>query len=535
MDILSTFDWTIIALFLAATVFLGFWFSRNIDSDEDFYVGKKTTPWWAIGLSVVASYVSTLGLLGGPAWSYEQGLSVMFIHMNYPLVVMIVVTLFLPVYFHTKVASIYEYQERRFGPKARSIMSIIFMISTCSTTAAILYSTALIIEFITGINVVTAILIVAVFAVAYTITGGITAVIWTDVVQAVILFTGVMLLIGTFLFNETQSIGEILGALQAAGKTDAFNTSLDPAIVPTIWTGLFAMTIYHVNVYGVNQMMVQRTLAARNIGDAKKSMMVMGFAAYFIYAAIFGLGILLFHHYAGQTFDNPNTIIIQYASDVGIPGLMGILTAAIIAASMSSVDSSLNSLATVSTLDFYQRFFRRDADAAHYLKASRAFVLGFAVLILAPAIWYTYSEGSVLETISMVGSFFVGAQLAMYLLGFFAKRMSEASLLVGVAASFIAVALVGTQTDVAWPWFPAIGLTVNVAAALLASLVFDPAAEQWHPYSVPGLIAQRAERGEPEKDNGWYTIPGKLDAKVLVLLVYFVITLVALYLFNALI
>lgn len=532
MQTLSVLDWSIIAVFLAATVGLGFYFSKRIDSSADFYLGTKSTPWWAIGLSVVASYVSTLGLLGGPAWSYTEGLSVIMIHMNYPLVIMVVVTFFLPVYFNSKVASIYEYQERRFGPKARLVIAIIFMISTCSTSAAILYSTALIIGFITGINVVTAILIVSGFAVAYTITGGITAVIWTDVVQAAILFCGVLLLLGTFAFNEGVPLADALASLKTAGKTDALETSLDPSVVPTIWTGIFAMTIYHINVYGVNQMMVQRTLAAKNIGDAKKSMMVMGYAAFFIYGCIFLLGILMFHHYAGREFDNPNTIIIQYASDVGIPGLMGILTAAIVAASMSSLDSSLNSLATVASVDFYKRFFKKTARPGHFLKASRLFVLVFAVLIILPAIWYSRSEGSVLETISMVGSFFVGAQLSMYLLGFFAKRMTEKSLLVGVAASFIAVACLGTLTDVAWPWFPAVGLTVNVLVALAASMLLDRPREGWHPDSIPGLEAGLVASGQPLKENGWHVVAGKFDRPTWYLLGFFVATMLALYLFN---
>ena len=135
-------NWTILIVYVLANLLLGFILSKRVATAEDFYLGRRTTPWWAIGISVVATYVSALSFLGAPAWSYTDGMSVAMIHMNYPLVIIIVITLFLPFFYNSGCASIYEYQESRFGSKSRSTISGIFLVSHGIGAAAILYAVA---------------------------------------------------------------------------------------------------------------------------------------------------------------------------------------------------------------------------------------------------------------------------------------------------------------------------------------------------------------------------------------------------------
>ena len=180
--------------------------------------------------------------------------------------------------------------------------------------------------------------------------GGITAVIWTDVIQAAVLFVGAFIVFFALLGEMPAPVGEVLADLKAQGKTNPLDFSLDWSVEATVWSGIIAMTIFHVTVYGANQMMVQRTLAAKNIGDAKKSYLLMGFSAFFIYFLFIPSWACCFSaYYGGREFENGNTIILQFVADYGMPGLMGIIAAAIVAASMSSLDSSFNSLATIST------------------------------------------------------------------------------------------------------------------------------------------------------------------------------------------
>ena len=353
-------NWTILIVYVLANLFLGFILSKRVATADDFYLGRRTTPWWAIGISVVATYVSALSFLGAPAWSYTDGMSVAMIHMNYPLVIIIVITLFLPFFYNSGCASIYEYQESRFGSKSRSTISGIFLVSHGISAAAILYATSLVLQFITGIDVIYAIVIVTVIALIYTTLGGITAVIWTDVIQAVILFVGAGIIFYALVQQMPGSLNDTLVALKAQGMTNPLNFDFDLSHTTTVWAGVVAMTIYHVTVYGVNQMMAQRALAAKNIGDAKKSYLMMGFASPFIYFSFVFLGILFYAYYDGREFENGNTIILQFASEYGLPGLMGIIAAAVMAASMSTLDSSFNSMSTVTTVDFYQKYFRKD-------------------------------------------------------------------------------------------------------------------------------------------------------------------------------
>jgi SSS family solute:Na+ symporter len=528
-------NWSILVAFILSNLGLGYYLGRRIETAEDYYLGNRTTPWWAIGISVVATYVSALTFLGGPAWAYTDGLSVILIHMNYPLVIVLVITLFLPFFYNSGCASIYEYQERRFGPTSRSVISIIFLISQCLSAAAILYATSLVLEFITGISVTYAIVIITIIALLYTAMGGITAVIWTDVIQGVILFLGAGIIIYALLTEMPTSLHETLVALKAQGKTNALDWSFDFTDVTTVWSGVFAMTIFHVTVYGVNQMMAQRTLAAKTLGDAKKSYLMMGFLSFFIYFLFIFIGILFYAYYGGREFENGNTIILQFAADYGLPGLMGLLAAAIMAASMSTLDSSFNSLATVSIVDFYQKYFRPGESEEHYLVASRWITVMWALIIIGPALMFAQSSGSILETLSKVGSYFVGAKLAMYGLGFFTRSTTERGLLVGVAAGFVIVWYVATATDIAWPWYCLIGATANVVISLGVSLLLDGRQREWSPYSIPGQQKKYRDEGLPQKHEGWYVVPGKFDFISYVLVGFFFLCMLFLYLFNALI
>ena len=446
----GTLNWSILVIYVIATLALGFYLGKKIESANDFYLGDRSIPWWAIGISVVSTYVSALTFLGGPAWSYTDGLSVVAIHLNYPLVIFFVVTFFLPFFYNSGVASIYEYQEKRFGPASRSVMSCVFLLSQGLTSAAVLYATSLVLEFITGVQVEYCIVIISVIALTYTALGGIAAVIWTDVVQAGILFFAAFVILFALFSEMPVPISEALSSLKAEGRTDALDFSVDLTRVTTVWSGVIAMTLFHVTVYGANQMMVQRALAAKNIGDAKKSFMMMGFGAFFIYFLFILLGVLFYSYYGGREFENGNTIILQFATDYGLPGLMGLIAAAVLAASMSSLDSAFNSMSTVSTIDFYQRYFKPDQSGQHYLKVSRFFTVFWAAMIVVSALMFAESEGSVLETLSKVGSYFVGAKLSMFALGFFSKHTTERGLLVGVAVGFLVVWYVATRTEIYW-------------------------------------------------------------------------------------
>ena len=202
---------------------------------------------------------------------------------------------------------------------------------------------------------------------------------------------------------------------------------------------------------------------------------------------------------------------------------------------MSTLDSSFNSLATISTVDFYQKYFRKNESPEHYLLVSRGFTVFWALVIIVPAIMYSALEGSVLQTLSKIGSYFVGAKLSMYGLGFFSKQTTEKGLLVGVVFGFVMVWYLATKTDIAWPWYCLFGGGVNIAVSLIASRIIDGAQSEWSEFSIRGQRRMFEQKGLPIKDNGWYLVPGKVDRVSYLLLVFFALTMLFLFTFEKLI
>ena len=532
----ASLDWIILGAYIAGNLVVGFFLSKKVRTAQHYYLGQRTTPWPVIGLSVAATYIGALAFLGGPAWAYEEGFSVIFIHINYPIAIFVVITVFLPFFYHSGVASIFDYLERRFGLASRTVMSAIFLFGNAMYSGIMLYTAALVLEFITGLDVTYAILIVAAVALTYTLLGGISAVIWTDLMQTAVLFAGAFIILGMLVAELPMPLLDSLAALKAQGRTDPFVHSFDPAKVATIWTGVIAMSIYHVVVYGVNQMMVQRTLAARSLADAKKAYILMGYAAFPIFALFFGMGLLFHGYYGGREFEDGNMIVLDFVAAIGVPGLMGVVTAAVVAAAMSSLDSSLNSMATVTTLDFYEKFFNKNATQERSLAASRWFTVLWGALMVVPAIIFAEGDGaSVLEVLSEVGSFFVGAKLAMFGLGFYSKHTSQRGLMWGVAAGFIALAYVGFFMDIAWPWYCALGGAVSIAVAWTASLLLDGRKADWHPCSVVGQQRLFKREGWAQTEEGWQRMPGKVDRASYALLAYFVLCVAGLWVAQSLI
>jgi SSS family solute:Na+ symporter len=525
MDKFGGLNWSIISIYLLANLLLGFVLSKKVTTAEDFYIGKKSTPWWAIGISVLATYVSAMTFLGAPAWSYGSGLSVIAIHLNYPLVIILVMALFLPFFMETGVISIYEYQEKRFGKASRTTISIIFLLTQLLSSAAVLVASSFVIAYITGISIFTSIIVVTIITLIYTSLGGITAVIWTDVLQSAIFLIGGIIVLVALITEIPEPINEVLASLKDKGKINPIDSSFSLTKDTTVWAGVIAMTIYHVTVYGANQMMMQRTLGSKNMGDAKKSLALMGFGAFFIYFLFIFIGILFYHYYGGKTFENNNNIMLEFAQEKAFPGFIGLIAAAVLAASMSSLSSALNSFSTISTEGFYQKYFRPNETPEHYLKVARISTIFWALLIIIPAFIFSDDTESVLKLLTKIGSYFVGAKLAMYGLGFYSKHTSERGLLVGVLLGFVALALVSQLTDISWPWYAVIGSVVNVIVSIIASLLLDGKKKEWSPYSIPGQKAKFKTEGKPEKENGWYIIPGKLDRVSYYLLIFFFISI----------
>ena len=519
------------AAYFLVTIVIGLRVGQRVITAEDYYRGDRKTPWWAITFSILATYISALSFLGGPAWAYGEGFKVMAIHVNYPLAIVVIVSIFIPFFFNSSTASIYEYFELRFGHTTRALVAIFFIVMIVLFAGSYLTATAYVVSLATGMGPRTSIVLMATVVMIYTVFGGMKAVIWTDVMQASVLFVGVgIVLVGAL--THAGPVNDVVAMLAKNGKFDVVDWNFSFGNSTNVWAALFAITIYQIIVYGASQTVMQRAMVARSVGDAKKAYMAMGYtigAAYFVFTLV---GALMYVIYDGEPFDNSNEIILLFANSLAIPGLMGLIGAALLSGSMSSLSSVFNSLGTLSVVDFYQRYYVRDASEEHYLKVSRIFTLVWGLATIPVAFLFIGSSGSLLKTLIEISALGMGAKLAMFVLGFYSKHTTERGLLVGVVVGLVVLfALVfgipfvdWVPPKISWAWYIVIGGGATIIVAWITSVVIDGFQDDWHVQTVPGQKHLFKTTGRPEKIDGWYVVPGYFDKANWGLIAFFVVS-----------
>lgn len=459
----------IMTLYIAATLLISYRVNVRQSVGGDFSSGGKQFGWFTAGVSILATYISTMTFLGQPGWVYSSGMQAFIIHLNYPIVIFFAVVFFIPVFYKLGLTSIYEYLELRFGVVARTINSIVFILVQCISAGVILYAVSLILVKILPVSIAEAIIYISLFTALYTYSGGISTVIWTDMLQSIVLFTGCVAIFVILLMNiSTPYSAEVLSALP--DKLNIVNFDLSLSNDTTLWSGIAAVTFLHLSVYGSNQLIIQRTLATKDVANAQKSMLLCGYGAFFIYLFFSVLGVLLFIFYDGKEFANSNNIILDFVLNHTNPIVIGLIMSALSAAAMSTLDSTYNSIATVATFDIYKRFFNPHKAADHYDKIARKLSLIAAVLVIIPALGAINNE-SVLKTIASLTSIFVGIRLGSFVLGLGFSKANEKGVIAGSITSTIAIAIC-RLFDIAWPWYAPIGTGVFLLFAIIASALW---------------------------------------------------------------
>ncbi|WP_428776500.1 sodium:solute symporter family transporter [Vibrio sp.] len=451
----------VIAIYLLTTLFISYLVNHRLNASGDFSTGGKQFGWFTAGVSILATYVSAMTFVGMPGWVYRSGMEAMSVHLNYPIVIFFSVIFFVPVFYRLKLTSIYEYLELRFGVYARTINSVVFILVQCISAGVILYAVALILTQVTPLSIFESIIYISLFTAIYTYSGGISTVIWTDMLQSLVLVVG-SVAIFVILLTEVGS-----GASVTQQQLDIVNLDFDLGVDTTLWAGVVAVSFLHLSVYGTNQLIIQRTLATNSVKNAQKSMLLCGYSAFFIYLFFAVIGLLLSIYYQDSGFENSNEVILDFVFNHTNPIVVGLVMSALAAAAMSTLDSTYNSIATVATFDIYKRFISKSASSEHYEKVSRKMSLVAAAIVIFPAVLAVSNE-SVLKTIASLTSIFVGIRLGSFVLGLFFAKANESGVIVGSVISILAVALC-RSLDVSWPWFAPIGTTVFLVSGVVAS------------------------------------------------------------------
>jgi SSS family transporter len=471
MSAFTPLDVVVLLVYLVGVTAWGAWLGRGQKGGTDYFLGSRSLPWFAVMLSVVATETSTLTFLSVPGVSYAGSLVFMQLTLGYLTGRIVVSLVLLPRYYAGSLTTAYQLLERRFGLGARRFTSAIFMVTRLLADSVRLFATAIPLALITGWPYPLSIAVIGVLTVVYTYFGGIKAVVWVDAVQMGLYLFGALAAVGALQILVPGGWGEVLSSAAAAGKLQAIDLSFDVTVPYTIWAGVFGGAVFTMASHGTDQLIVQRLLTCTDQRSAQKALVGSGFVVILQFLLFLMVGLGLWAFYGGRTFDSTDEIFALFIVEQLPPGLTGLLIAGVFAAAMSSLSSSMNSLASATAYDYWAPLVGARDDEARILRAGRVFTLVWAALLISGAILFIpLSQGTAAVEVALgIASLVYGGLLGAFALGVLTKRPGQRAAIVGVAVGIGTVTLLRDQ--MAWPWYVLVGSTVTLAVGSLAGLV----------------------------------------------------------------
>ncbi len=490
----SFLDLLVLVTYLAGTTALGVWLGRNQKSSTDYFVADRSIPWWAVMFSVVASETSALTFISIPGLAYLGDLGFLQVVAGYILGRIVVAYVLLPRYFEGQLVTAYSLLETRFGGMTRRFTSLVFMATRALADAVRVFATAIPIALIIGpvmpreYLMPTAILVLGLLTVVYTYRGGMRAVVWTELVQAGIYVAGGISAVVLLGQSAPDGWHGILQQLGEAGKLHLldFATSIDKP--HTIFAGLLGGGFLSMASHGADQLIVQRLLSARSLRDAQRAIIGSGIVVFVQFALFLTVGLGLWSFYQGRAFDTPDAIFPTFIVEQMPNGLLGLIVAAVVAATMSTHSGAINALAATTTHDIYMPLSGRTADDPRTFKMGRIFALLWGVVLTGGALLFPEGRTPVVVIALSIASFTYGALLGGFFLGIFVKRARQRDAIAGMTVGILSMALIvfakplaaaypwleaalGPFANVAWPWYVLIGTTITVSAGTASSFL----------------------------------------------------------------
>jgi len=481
---LSSLDLGIIAVYLVGITLFGLRFRKSQRSLKDYFLADKSIPWWAISLSIVAAETSTLTVISVPGLAYEKDFAFLQLVLGYVVGRVVITFLLIPHYFRGDLFTAYQLIERRFGKNLRSLTAGLFLITRAAAEGVRIYAVAIVVGialsgFFGGLSDfardVAAIAIVTVLTLIYTFEGGMTAVIWTDVIQTSIYVGGTIVGFFTILHLVPGGWGTVAHMAGDAGKFRVFYFSWDFYKTYTFWSGLIGGAFLTTASHGTDQLIVQRLLAAKSMRQSQLALLVSGVAVFFQFGLFLMVGAMLFVFYKLFppliAFSKTDRIFPTFIITKMPHGVSGLLIAAILAAAMSNLSAALNSLSSTTILDFYARI-HPTVPEGRLLSLSRIATIVWGGVLFVLAI-LSRSGGRVVELGLGIASVAYGALLGVFLLGVLTKRATESGAMVGMLCGFLLNLYLWLFTKVPFPWYVALGSTVTFLIGYSASLLLS--------------------------------------------------------------
>lgn len=478
---LASVDVAIVLLYVLGTIGLGAWFSRRQHNLSTYFVGDRNVNWLLVLISIVATETSTVTFLSVPGVAFRSNFTFLQLAFGYVVGRALIAWILVPQYLRGELLSAYQLLQQRFDRSVQRTASGVFLLTRAVADGLRLYLAALLLQQFTGWNDAISVLAIGGATILYTLLGGMQAVIWTDTIQFVIYILGAIVAGICIIYQIPQGGPGYLVAGEQAHKFTLLNFTPDLTQTYTFWTGLLGGACFTMASHGADQMMVQRYLCSRSVGQARAALVLSGFVVLLQFLLFLSIGAGLYVLWQQGTLRLPEgtrddevfgIFIIHFLPH----GIIGLVIAAVLSASMCTLSSSLNSAAGAFVNDFY-RPLRPGLEERDYLAVSRWMTLFWGITRIAVALFALrwLHDRSVIDQVFTVAGFTTGMILGLFLLGSLRRPVPSWAALAGLAAGFIIVFLVWlpslwSDRRLAWPWYAPVGTVTTVAVALIVNL-----------------------------------------------------------------
>ena len=477
---LSAVDYLVIAAYLVAITAFGSWFARFQNTTRDYFLTGRSVPWWAICFTIVATETSTLTFIGVPAQAYGRPGNMTFLQLAIGYVIgrLLVSALFIPAYFRGELFTSYELLQRRFGSRVKTLSAGIFLFTRSLADGIRLFTAAFVVGIVIQIDVTWVVIALGVAMILYTMRGGASAVIWTDVVQMFIYILGAGAVAIALLSRIDGGWNEVVRFGAETGRFVWLDARLDFSVPYTIWAGLLGGVALTLSTHGTDQFLVQRLLSAQSQQAASRGLILSGVIVFAQFVLFLLIGVMLATYYQEvplpRPLQRPDEILPLFVVSELTNGLAGFIIAAIIAAALSP---SLNAMAATTVSDFYLPYVNPSADQATQMRISKQATVAWGIVQLAVALLAQLMNDSVLNAGLAVLSFASGSVLGAFLLGTLAPSVRERDTLLGMIAGLAVMIAVWWATPIGFTWYVLIGASTTCAVAGV-SRALSPAAAQ---------------------------------------------------------
>jgi SSS family solute:Na+ symporter len=501
---MKALDLIILVAYLLGTVLFGAWFSKSQKNVKDYFTASERVPWWAIMGSIVATETSTVTFISVPGFAYSTNFTFMQLVIGYMIGRIVVTLLFVPSYFRGELLTVYQLLGQRFGSGVRRLASTLFLVTRSLADGLRLFATGLVLAVLLlnmpGMEdwargwfpsleprfaiLIVSVLVMGAATILYTYLGGMSAVIWTDVIQLVIYLLGALLAAWILLGKIPGGWDEVLRTGGAAGKFQWFDFTWNVTKSYTFWSGVIGGAFLTTATHGTDQLMVQRYLCSSSVKQARVALLTSGAVVFFQFMLFLLIGAMLYVFYTGYATSEiaaftlngrlqtdrifPHFVVTHLPS-----GVVGLVVAAVFAAAMSTLSGSLNSSAATAVGDFYMPLTGGRKSDAHYLTVSRVLTAVWGVVQIAVAIYAINLSSRVVDEVLGIASFTNGVILGLFFLGTFTKRAGQTAAFIGILLGASVMLYVKLRTGVTWQWYVLIGSVTTFVVGWLASLVFD--------------------------------------------------------------